>query len=191
MHVEAGVAVEPAGDRGMLMGGVIVGNDVDVEIGRGLVIDGFKEGQPLLMAIARRQAGDQLALEIVPAGSSARHPVVHGFGAAAVRTRFCRHTIGLSRVVAPICKSFPINSSGFEIVTELSIHALQLRIPTAEHKTLYFPRPANSHSKLDTCRDGLRIVGLIAYLVRDVRPMLLWVSRVVFGDFHFKKAAIT
>jgi hypothetical protein len=64
LHVEAGVAVEPAGDRGMLMGGVIVGNDVDVEIGRGLVIDGFKEGQPLLMAMARRQAGDQLALEI-------------------------------------------------------------------------------------------------------------------------------
>lgn len=47
-------------------------------------------------------------------------------------------------------KSFPINSSGFEIETELSIHALQLRIPTAEHKTLYFPRPADSHSKLNT-----------------------------------------
>src|ERR1700757_1268717 len=75
MHVEPGVAVEPAGGRGMLMGGVIVGNDVDVEIGRGLVIDGFEEGQPLLMARlprrrpgARRQPGDQLALEIVERG---------------------------------------------------------------------------------------------------------------------------
>ena len=50
MHVEAGVAVEPAGDRGMLMSGVIVGDDVDVEIGRGLGIDGFEKGEPLLMA---------------------------------------------------------------------------------------------------------------------------------------------
>ena len=50
MHVEAGVAVEPSCDRGVLMGGVIVGDDVDVELGRGLLIDGFEEGQPLLMA---------------------------------------------------------------------------------------------------------------------------------------------
>jgi hypothetical protein len=50
MHVEAGMAVEPSTDRGMLMGGVIVGDDGDVEIGRGLVIDGFEKGEPLLMA---------------------------------------------------------------------------------------------------------------------------------------------
>ena len=53
MHVKAGVAIEPSRDRWVLMGGVIVGNDVDVEIGRGLVIDGFEEGQPLLMAMTR------------------------------------------------------------------------------------------------------------------------------------------
>src|SRR6202030_2619959 len=68
MHVEAGMAVEPAGDRGMFMGGVIVGDDMDVEIGRGLGIDGFEKGEPLLMAMARRQAGDQLALEIIERG---------------------------------------------------------------------------------------------------------------------------
>ena len=61
MHVKAGVAIEPSGDRGMLMGGVIVGDDVDGEIGRGLLVDGFEKGQPLLMAMARGQAGDQLA----------------------------------------------------------------------------------------------------------------------------------
>jgi hypothetical protein len=55
VHVKAGVAIEPSGDRGMLMGGVIVGDDVDIEIARGLVIDGFEKGQPLLMAVARRQ----------------------------------------------------------------------------------------------------------------------------------------
>src|ERR1700738_2325245 len=84
MHVEAGMAVEPAGDRGMLMGGIIVGNDVDWEIGWGLVIDGFEEGQPLLMASlprrrpgARRQAGDQLALEIVERGKQGQGAVPH------------------------------------------------------------------------------------------------------------------
>ena len=63
MHVKAGVAIEPSGDRGMLMGGVIVGDDVDGEIAWGLFIDGFEKGQPLLMAVARRQTGDQLALD--------------------------------------------------------------------------------------------------------------------------------
>ena len=61
MHVKAGVLFEPSRDRRVLMGGVIVGDDVDVEIGRGLLIDGFEKGQPLLVAVARRQAGDQLA----------------------------------------------------------------------------------------------------------------------------------
>src|ERR1700730_5611360 len=80
MHVQAGVAVEAAGDRGMLMGGVIVGDDVDVELGRGLLIDGFAKGEPLLVAMARRQAGDQLALEIVERGK-------HGQAATRRRTR--------------------------------------------------------------------------------------------------------
>ena len=74
MHVKAGVAIEPSSDRGMFMGGVIVGDDVDVEIARGLVIDGFEKGQPLLMAMARRQAGDQLALEIVGAANRVKVP---------------------------------------------------------------------------------------------------------------------
>ena len=57
MHVKAGVAIEPSRDRWVLMGGVIVGDDVDVEIGRALLIDQLEEGEPLLMAMARRQAG--------------------------------------------------------------------------------------------------------------------------------------
>jgi glycosyltransferase involved in cell wall biosynthesis len=75
-----------------------------------------------------------------------------------------------------LVKSFPANSSGFEIETELSIHALQLKLPTAEYKTAYFARPPDSSSKLRTYRDGLRILRLIVYLVRDVRPMLFFGS---------------
>src|SRR5271170_1547885 len=68
----------------MLMGGVIVGDDVDVEITWGLFIDGFEKGQPLLMAVARRQAGDQLALEIIERGKQGQCAMSHiivGLGA--------------------------------------------------------------------------------------------------------------
>ena len=78
MHVKAGVAIEPSGDRGMFMGGVIVGDDVDVEIARGLCIDGFEKGQPLLMAVAWRQTGDQLALEIIKRGKQEPAPAKAG-----------------------------------------------------------------------------------------------------------------
>src|ERR1700745_3290772 len=61
----------------MFMGSVIVGDDVDGEIARGLVIDGFEKGQPLLMAVARRQAGDQLALKIVERGKQGQRTVPH------------------------------------------------------------------------------------------------------------------
>jgi glycosyltransferase involved in cell wall biosynthesis len=71
-------------------------------------------------------------------------------------------------------KSFPVTSTGFEIETELSIHALQLKLPTAEYETQYFARPVDSPSKLNTYLDGLRILTLIFYLVRDVRPMLFF-----------------
>ncbi len=84
MHVKAGVAIEPSGDRGMFMGGVIVGDDVDVEIARGLFIDGFEKGQPLLMAVAWRQTGDQLALEIIKRGKQGQRAMSHvivGLGA--------------------------------------------------------------------------------------------------------------
>src|ERR1700756_4753286 len=84
MHVKAGVGIEPSGDRGMLMGGVIVGDDVDGEIARGLVIDGFEKGQPLLMAMTRGETGDQLALEIIERGKQGQRAmsyVIVGLGA--------------------------------------------------------------------------------------------------------------
>jgi glycosyltransferase involved in cell wall biosynthesis len=68
-------------------------------------------------------------------------------------------------------KSFPAEARGFEIETELTVHALDLRLPTAEVVTSYFERPQGSHSKLSTYKDGLRILSTMARLFRDVRPM--------------------
>lgn len=68
-------------------------------------------------------------------------------------------------------KSFPALASGFEIETELTVHALQLRVPMAEVDTPYRERPAQSQSKLRTIPDGVRIIRLIAQLVREERPL--------------------
>lgn len=68
-------------------------------------------------------------------------------------------------------KSFPALASGFETETELTVHALQLRLPIAEQMTPYRERPPASASKLRTIPDGIRIMRLIARLIREERPL--------------------
>lgn len=68
-------------------------------------------------------------------------------------------------------KSFPATSNGFEIETELLVHALDLDVPMSEIETLYRERPAGSVSKLSTFKDGFRILGLILHLIRDLLPL--------------------
>jgi len=67
-------------------------------------------------------------------------------------------------------KSFPALSSGFEIETELSVHALELRMRVAEVKSSYQTRPEGSSSKLSTIKDGLIILKMILILVKEERP---------------------
>jgi len=68
-------------------------------------------------------------------------------------------------------KSFPAMSSGFEIETELTIHALELHLPVAEVATPYRIRVTGSASKLRTYVDGLKIVRLIVVLYKNERPL--------------------
>ena len=71
-------------------------------------------------------------------------------------------------------KSFPVLSSGFEIETEMSVHALELRMPVGEVETRYLTRPEGSESKLSTFSDGWRILKTIATLYRVERPTLFY-----------------
>jgi glycosyltransferase involved in cell wall biosynthesis len=73
-------------------------------------------------------------------------------------------------------KSFPVLSSGFEIETEMSVHALELRMPVGEVETPYGARPEGSESKLSTFGDGWRILKTIATLYRIERPVLFFGS---------------
>ncbi len=68
-------------------------------------------------------------------------------------------------------KSFPALSTGFEIETELLVHALELGISISEISTPYKERPMGSESKLRTFRDGWRILRLIALLCKEERPL--------------------
>ena len=73
-------------------------------------------------------------------------------------------------------KSFPVLSEGFEIETEISVHALELRMPVGEVETAYGARPEGSESKLSTFRDGWRILKTIGTLYRIERPVLFYGS---------------
>lgn len=71
-------------------------------------------------------------------------------------------------------KSFPALSAGFDIETELTIHALELSMPISHVEGPYRGRPEGSESKLNTYRDGWRILKLIMKLIRHERPMFFF-----------------
>lgn len=68
-------------------------------------------------------------------------------------------------------KSFPALSAGFETETELTVHALELRMPWGEIDTPYSPRPEGSSSKLSTYKDGYKILSMIIRLYKSERPL--------------------
>ena len=86
-------------------------------------------------------------------------------------------------------KSFPALSGGFETETEFTVHALELGMPIGELETPYRERPPGSQSKLNTVRDGIRILLTIVRLVKEERPLqffsvsgaVLFVIAVVLG----------
>jgi glycosyltransferase involved in cell wall biosynthesis len=71
-------------------------------------------------------------------------------------------------------KSFPAVSAGFEIETEMSVYASQLKMPTAEIELDYGRRPEGSHSKLATFKDGFKILVMIAMLLKETNPALFF-----------------
>ena len=71
-------------------------------------------------------------------------------------------------------KSFPALASGFETETEFTVHALELRLPVGEMPVAYKDRPAGSTSKLNTWRDGFRILRTIVRLVQRERPLMFF-----------------
>lgn len=104
-------------------------------------------------------------------GHRAGNRLLTGFVAHVFGKSFTDMLSGYRVFTRRFVKSFPGLSGGFEIETELTVHALELGLPVGEWPTRYYARPAGSQSKLHTWRDGLRILAAIIHLYRSERPL--------------------
>ena len=71
-------------------------------------------------------------------------------------------------------KSYPAHAGRFGVETELTVHALELQMSVAEHSTRYISRMDGSHSKLNTSRDGWRILMTILKLTKNGKPLFFF-----------------
>lgn len=116
-------------------------------------------------------ARDRSVQGAYPAGHRLGNTVLTGLIAAIFGDRFEDLLSGYRVLSRRFVKSFPALAVGFETETELTVHALELRMPVAEVATAYRERPAGSASKLHTVRDGVRILRTILVLLKENRPL--------------------
>jgi glycosyltransferase involved in cell wall biosynthesis len=120
------------------------------------------------MVVANRVDQEEAAYR---AGHRTGNWLLTGFVAAVFGPAFKDMLSGYRVFSRRFVKSFPVLSGGFEIETELTIHALELSLPATEIDTPYYSRPVGSVSKLNTWRDGFRILMMILQLYRAERPL--------------------
>lgn len=131
---------------------------------------------PILKGEADMTVGDRLSN-----GSYAEENkrAFHGFGNNLVRFMikwiygysFDDVMTGYRAMSRPFVKTFPVMSEGFQIETELSIHAVDRRWRIKDVPIVYRDRPEGSVSKLDTVGDGLKVISMIGSLFKDYRPL--------------------
>jgi glycosyltransferase involved in cell wall biosynthesis len=120
------------------------------------------------MVVASRVDRDEAAYR---RGHRAGNRLLTGFVSAVFGHAFTDMLSGYRVFTRRFVKSFPMLSGGFEIETEFTVHALELGLPVAEIPTPYYARPKGSASKLNTWRDGLRILWTIVRLYKSERPL--------------------
>jgi glycosyltransferase involved in cell wall biosynthesis len=120
------------------------------------------------MVVAARLHREAAAYRL---GHVAGNRLLTGFVASVFQASFTDVLSGYRVFSRRFVKSFPVLSRGFEIETELTVHALELELAVAEVETPYYARPAGSQSKLSTWRDGFRILRTIIDLYRSERPL--------------------
>jgi glycosyltransferase involved in cell wall biosynthesis len=120
------------------------------------------------MVVAARVETEEAAYRL---GHRTGNRLLTAFFASVFKARFTDILSGYRVFSRRFVKSFPVLSRGFEIETELAVHALELELAVAEVPTPYYARPEGSVSKLSTWRDGLRILSTIVSLYRSERPL--------------------
>jgi glycosyltransferase involved in cell wall biosynthesis len=120
------------------------------------------------MVVAARVEEEKAAYRL---GHRTGNRLLTSFFASVFKATFSDILSGYRVFSRRFVKSFPVLSRGFEIETELAVHALELELAVAEIATPYFARPKGSISKLSTWRDGVRILLTIIDLYRSERPL--------------------
>ncbi|MEZ0469517.1 glycosyltransferase [Luteimonas sp. B3_2_R+30] len=178
----AGARVQVVSARGK--GHVVRRLFADVEADVYLLVDGddtYSAGHgPLL--VEQVMAGHDMVVSVREATDTSAYRSGHAFGNRALTGflawlfgRPCRDILSGYRAFSRrFVKSFPSQSSGFEIETELTVHALELHMPVAEVTAPYKERPDGSASKLDTWRDGFRILRTMLTLFARERPVAFY-----------------
>jgi glycosyltransferase involved in cell wall biosynthesis len=129
----------------------------------------LREG--LDMVVGSRVSTEQAAYRF---GHRAGNVLLTGFLSSIFGRTFTDILSGYRVFSRRYVKSFAAHSSGFEIETELTVHALELRMPVAEVETVYGSRPQGSVSKLSTYRDGFRILLTILRLFKSEKPLAFY-----------------
>jgi glycosyltransferase involved in cell wall biosynthesis len=129
----------------------------------------LREG--LDMVVGSRVSTEQAAYRF---GHRAGNTLLTGFVSSIFGRTFTDILSGYRVFSRRYVKSFAAHSAGFEIETELTVHALELRMPVAEVETVYGSRPEGSVSKLSTYRDGFRILATILRLFKSERPLAFY-----------------
>jgi len=150
---------------------VLVDGDATYDAPSARAMIGHLLTERLDMVVAVRVEQDQVAYR---RGHRAGNRLLTGFVAHVFGETFTDMLSGYRVFSRRFVKSFPVLSGGFEIETELAVHALELGLPVSEWKTPYYSRPEGSQSKLNTWRDGVRILWTIWRLYRSERPMLFF-----------------
>ena len=138
---------------------------------------------PELIARLLRDSLDMINAARIASSEEAYRPghrfgnaVLTGLVAKLFGNRFTDILSGYRIFSRRFVKSFPALATGFEIETELTVHALQLRLPIAEVRVQYRERPSGSMSKLRTYRDGIRILRTIIWLIKEEKPLLFFLT---------------
>ena len=161
---------------------VLVDGDATYDAASAPAMVGKLVEERLDMVVAARVDKEEAAYR---RGHRTGNRVLTGFVAHMFGRSFSDILSGYRAFSRRFVKSFPILSGGFEIETELTIHALQLELPVGEIATPYYSRLRGSASKLSTWRDGYRILWTVLKLYRAERPLSL------FGAFGIALAIVS
>jgi glycosyltransferase involved in cell wall biosynthesis len=182
---EAGAIVRTETRQGK--GNVVRRMFADIEADIYVLVDGDDtydaSASPMLIRKLVEEGLDIVSGQRVATGHSAYRPghvlgnrMLTGLTAMMFRVKLHDMLTGYRVMSRRFVKSFPFTAEGFGIETELTVHAVRLLMPMVEVETRYKERPEGSVSKLNTYRDGFRILFTIAALVREERPLIFFTT---------------